>query len=208
MTRSAITTATLALIASSLSPLPVAAQAQAQASEEKGSEKKQDNTAAIVAGIAAIGIGIAIATSDKDKDKWDGDRYGNPFSPARNVECVPRERICYERGHYSYSWTQRIFGNSSGWGGSGGSGWGGSGGSGGSWGGSGSSMDLDRARRTCVDRGEDRGLRGITVESVQPYDSKRARVYLQTRRSPATVSYERWRCEYTYSSGRTEFKKA
>lgn len=208
MKRLAVTTATLALVAGSLTPLPVAAQAQTP--EEKSSEKKDDHTAAIVAGIAAIGIGIAIATSDKDKDKWDGDRYGDPFSPARNVECVPRERICYERGHYSYSWTQRIFGNSSGWGGSGGSGWGGSGGSGGNWGGSGGSWsgDLDRARRTCVDRGEQRGLRGITVESVQPHDSKRARVYLQTRRSPATVSYERWRCEYTYSSGRTEFKKA
>ena len=168
---------------------------------------------AIVAGIAAIGIGIAIATSGKDKDKWDGDRYGEPFSPSSNVVCVPRERICYERGHYSYDWTRRIFGDSAGWGGSGGSGSGGSGSGGSGWGGSGGSgwgggEDLDRARRVCVDRGEDRGLRNINVESVQPHDSKRARVYLQARRSSTTVSYERWRCEYTYSSGRTEFKKA
>ncbi|ASJ90356.1 hypothetical protein [Porphyrobacter sp. CACIAM 03H1] len=204
MKRTAITAGTLALLASALTPLPAIAQ-----DEKRNDEDKKDNTAAIVAGIAALGIGIAIATSGKDKDKnqWDGDRYGDPFSPARYVECFPRQRTCYERGHYSYSWTQRIFGSGSGWGGSGGS-WGGSGGGG--WGGSGGSWgngDLDRARRVCVDRAEDRGLRNINVESSQPHDSKRARVYLQARRSPATVNYERWRCEYTYSSGRTDFKK-
>lgn len=47
MKRLAVTTATLALIAGSLTPLPAMAQ------DEKSSEKKQDNTAAIVAGMRA-----------------------------------------------------------------------------------------------------------------------------------------------------------
>ena len=45
------------------------------------------------------------------------------------------------------------------------------------------------------------------MESVQPHNSKTARVYLDSRRSQATVSVERWRCDYSYSSGRTEFKR-
>lgn len=193
MKKTAVTAATLALLAGTLTPLPALAD-----DKKKDGEQKKDNTAAIVAGIAALGIGIAIATSGKDDDKnqWDGDQYGDPFSPSANVVCVPRQRTCYERGHYSYNWTRRIFGTGTGWGGSGEN-----------WGGSGGSVDLGRARRVCVDRGEDRGLRNIFVESSQPHDSKRARVYLQARRSQASVNYDRWRCEYTYSSGRTEFKK-
>lgn len=193
--------ATFALVASTLTPLPVYAQNR---DDEDG--KKGDNTAAIVAGIAALGIGIAIATSKHGDDhkhdsQWDGNLYGDPFSPANNVTCVPRQKKCYERGHFSYSWTKRIFGTSAGWGGSGGSD-GGFGGSGGS-----SGMDLDRARRVCIDRGEQRGLRNIRVESVRPEGSKRARVWMQTRRSPSTVNAERWRCEYRFESGRTEFKR-
>ncbi|MFN3863863.1 MAG: hypothetical protein ACK4RT_06220 [Erythrobacter sp.] len=49
------------------------------------------------------------------------------------------------------------------------------GGSGG-FGGSGGSMDLDRARRVCVDRGRDRGLKNIYVEAVRPEGARRARV--------------------------------
>lgn len=198
MKKTAVTAATLALLAGTLAPTPAIAQER-----KRDEEKKKDNTAAIVAGIAALGIGIAIATSgkDKDKDHWDGDRYGDPFSPSRNVECFPRQRSCYERGQYSYNWTQRIYGSGSGWGGSGGSGWGGSGGS---WDGGG---DLDRARRVCVDSAFDRGFRDINVESSQPYDSRRARVYFRARRSSATMGYDRWRCEYTYGSGRTEFDR-
>jgi hypothetical protein len=191
MQRTAITAATLALLASTLAPMPAIAQ-----DERRSDEDKKDNTAAVVAGIAALGMGIAIATAgrDKDKNQWHGDRYGDPFAPARNVECFPHQRTCYERGHYSYNWTQRIFGSGSG------SDWGGSGGS---WG----NGDLDRARRECVGRARDRGLRNINVESSQPHDSRHARVYLQARRSSVTANYDRWRCEYTYSSGRTDFKK-
>lgn len=214
MKKAAILTATLATLASAMIPSPILAQDERRYEEE---EKKKDNTGAIVAGIAALGIGIAIATSKHGDDhrhdnQWDGNLYGDPFSPSNGVTCVPRQRTCYDRGDYSYSWTKRIFGTSAGWGGSGGSGgsWGGSGGSGGSWGGSGgsgNSGDLDRARRVCVDRGRDRGMKNINVESVQPHNSKTARVYMQSRRSSATVSTDRWRCDYSYGSGRTEFKR-
>lgn len=207
MRKTAIAAATLAVMASSLAPLPALAQQRGREDEEK----KQDNTGAIVAGIAAIGIGIAIATSKKGDDdryesQWDGNLYGDPFSPARDVTCVPRQRKCYERGHLSYSWTKRIFGNNAGFGGSGGS-WdngNGFGGSGGSWD---NGQNLDTARRVCIDRGYGRGLRNIVVESVRPEGSSRARVYMQSRRSQMTVNAELWRCEYRFDSGRTEFKR-
>jgi len=200
MKKTAITAATLALVAGTLNPLSAFAQ-----NRDDDDKKKGDNTAAIVAGIAALGIGIAIATSKhgddhKHDNQWDGNLYGDPFSPANNVTCVPRQKKCYDRGNFSYSWTKRIFGTSAGFGGSGNS-----------WdndfGGSGGSMNLDRARRVCVDRAEQRGLRNIRVESVRPEGSKRARVWMQTRRSQSTVSSERWRCEYRFESGRTEFKR-
>ncbi len=211
MRKTAITAATFALVASTLAPLPAYAQ-------DRDEDEKKDNTGAIIAGIAALGIGIAIATSKKGDDdrydnEWDGNLYGDPFSPANNISCYPRQKKCYDRGHFSYSWTKRIFGTSAGFGGSGGSGggFGGSGGSGGDFGGSGGSwngsQNLDLARRVCVDRGQDRGLRNIYVESVRPEGSKRARVWMQSRRSPQTVSSERWRCEYSYGSGKTEFKR-
>lgn len=206
MRKTAITAATFALVASTLSPSIAYAQ-------EADEEKKKDNTGAIIAGIAALGIGIAIATSKKGDDdrydnQWDGNLYGDPFSPSNNISCYPRQKKCYDRGHFSYSWTKRIFGTSAGWGGSGGS-WdnnngGGFGGSGGSWNGN---QNLDQARRVCLDRGRDRGLKNILVESVRPEGAKRARVYMQTRRSQATVSTERWRCEYRFDSGKTEFKR-
>ncbi len=212
MKRGAIVAATLAFVVSSLT----APAALAQERDRRPDNDKKDNTGAIVAGIAALGIGIAIATSkhgDKHKhdSQWDGNLYGDPFSPAQNVVCMPQQRKCYENGHFSYSWTKRIFGTSGGFGGSGGSGFGGSGGSGNGFGGSGGSgngaQDLNLARRVCVDRAEQRGLRNILVESVRPEGSKRARVWMQTRRSQATVNTERWRCEYRFESGKTEFKR-
>lgn len=206
MRKTAITAATFALVASTLTPSIAYAQ-------EADEEKKKDNTGAIIAGIAALGIGIAIATSKKGDDdrydnQWDGNLYGDPFSPSNNISCYPRQKKCYDRGHFSYSWTKRIFGTSARWGGSGGS-WdnnngGGFGGSGGSWNGN---QNLDQARRVCLDRGRDRGLKNILVESVRPEGTKRARVYMQTRRSQATVNTERWRCEYRFDSGKTEFKR-
>lgn len=206
MKRSAITVATLAFVASTLA----APAAIAQERNRERVDEKKDNTGAIVAGIAALGIGIAIATSkhgDKHKhdNQWDGNLYGDPFSPSNKVICMPKQRKCYDSGYFSYSWTKRIFGTSGGFGGSGGSWDNDFGGSGGSWNGGG--QDLGLARRVCVDRGKQRGLRNISVESVRPEGSKRARVWMQTRRSQATVNMERWRCEYRFESGKTEFKR-
>ena len=210
MKKTAICAGALALVATTM--MPTIGHAQERGRDD---DDKKNNTAAIVAGIAALGIGIAIATSKhgdnhKHDDQWDGNLYGDPFSPSNNVTCIPRQRKCYERGNFSYSWTKRIFGTSAGWGGSGGSGggFGGSGGSDGGFGGSGSSgQSLDRARRVCIDKGRDRGLRNIYVENVLSHDSRYAYVYLQSRRSAATVSSERYRCEYRYSNSKTNFKR-
>lgn len=113
---------------------------------------------------------------------------------------MPNQRKCYENGHFSYSWTKRIFGTSAGFGGSGGS-WQGE------WGGWGSSADLDRARGVCRDRGARKGLRNIFIESVTPHgDRNRVDVIMQSRRSSMRVSCERWRCKYNARSGNTSIE--
>ncbi len=170
--------------------------------------KKNDNTAAIIGGIAAIGIGIAIATSNKHGDDhrhdndWDGNLYGEPFSPSNNVVCVPNQRKCYDRGNFSYSSTKRIFGTSAGFGGSGGSG----GGFGG-FGGSGGTQDFAQAQQRCMMDAQRKGLRNVTIENVEDHKNIYALVYMQVRRSPMTVNYHRWRCDFKYSTGLTKFKQ-
>lgn len=206
MKKTTIAIATFALVASTLT----APATSAKERNRRPNDEKKDNTGAIVAGIAALGIGIAIATSkhgDKHKHDgdWDGNLYGDPFRPAAGVICMPRQRECYESGYFSYSWTKRIFGASGSFGGSGNSWNNDFGGSGGSWNGGGQNLDL--ARRVCVDQGERRGLRNIRVESVRSDGSKRARVGLLSSRSQATVSTDRWRCEYSFKNGKTEFKR-
>lgn len=195
MKRSAITLATLAIVASALTPPTAAAKER----DRRWNEQRKDNAGAVVAGMAAIGLGIAIATAKhgdrhRHDNEWDGNLYGDPFSPANNVICMPLQRKCYYNGYFSYSWTSQIFGSS-----------GGFGGSGGSWNGSG--YDLNLARQICVERGEQRGLRNIRVEAVRPEGSNRALVWMETRRSPMTMSTERWRCEYRFNSGRTDLRR-
>ena len=61
----------------------------------------------------ALGLGIAAAKHGNNHDgnsQWDDDLYGQPFSPAPHVTCLPRPRKCYDRGHLSYRWTKRVFG--------------------------------------------------------------------------------------------------
>jgi hypothetical protein len=199
MKKLALGLATLALAAGAANP------ALAQDRDER---KKNDNTAAIIGGIAAIGLGIAIATSKKHGDdhrhdnQWDGNFYGDPFSPANNVVCVPNQRQCYERGSFSYSWTKRIFGSSAGFGGSGGS-WDGGGG----FGGSGGSQDFSAARQRCLIDAQRRGLRNIDVENIEDHKNIYALVYMNVRRSSMSVNYERWRCDFKYSTGLTKFKR-
>lgn len=74
-----------------------------------GDKKKKDNSAAIVAGALAVGL-IAAAAASKNKDKDRYDREDRVYSPARDIDCYPRQRACYERGRgYSVYWTNREF---------------------------------------------------------------------------------------------------
>lgn len=83
----------------------------------RGGGGKKDNSGAVVAGALAIGILAAAAASknrdhDRDRDRRrDDDRRDEPaYSPARGVDCYPRQRACYERGRgYSSYWTSREF---------------------------------------------------------------------------------------------------
>lgn len=68
----------------------------------------KDDIARALAALAIIGI--AAAKKENDPDGWDEDRYGDPFSPAEDVICLPKPRQCYKDGHFSYRWTKRIFG--------------------------------------------------------------------------------------------------
>lgn len=194
--------ASLALLTVTAAP-PHAVAQERRSQPEEG--EKSDSSAAVIAGLAVIGAGIAIASKHGKKHRhdqdWDIGYYGEPFSPAYGVTCVPNQRKCYENGYFSYSWTKRIFGTSAGFGGSGGS-WEGD------FGGWGSSIDPDRARQVCRDRGERRGLRNIFIESVRPHNNgKRIDVIMQSRRSPMTVNYERWRCMFYYNNGATSFER-
>jgi len=79
-----------------------------------GDGHKNDDAKAAVAAIIALGIGVAIARHGDDHDlnsDWDHGTYGEPFSPSKNVVCLPQPRQCFERSHYSARWTRRIFGS-------------------------------------------------------------------------------------------------
>jgi hypothetical protein len=71
-----------------------------------------DDTAKAIAALLALGIGIAAAkkAAENHDSNWDADLYGEPFSPHRNVVCLPKPRKCYEDGRVSWRWTRRIFG--------------------------------------------------------------------------------------------------
>lgn len=74
-------------------------------------ERLSDREKAAIA--ALIVLGVAIAKHGKDHDsasQWDQNLYGQPFSPSRDVVCLPKPRKCYKEGHLSYRWTKRIFG--------------------------------------------------------------------------------------------------
>ncbi|MFN3989939.1 MAG: hypothetical protein ACK4IS_06750 [Erythrobacter sp.] len=178
--------------------------------KDRDEQKKGDNTAAIIGGIAAIGLGIAIATADRHGDDhrhdndWDGNLYGDAFSPANNVVCVPNPRKCHDRGHFSYSWTKRIFGISAGLGDSDGSWDGGFGGSGGS---RGAGQDFVQAQQRCMIDAQRKGLRNVTIENVEHYRNIYALVYMQVRRSPMTVNHDRWCCDFKCSTGLSKFKQ-
>jgi len=76
-----------------------------------GDRKKKDNSAAIVAGALAVGLLAAAAAKNKKDHDRDDDRGGRgSYSPARDVDCYPNQRTCYERGRgYSAYWTNREF---------------------------------------------------------------------------------------------------
>lgn len=78
-----------------------------------GDRKKKDNSAAIVAGALAVGLIAAAAAKnhkDDDRDDYRGGGHGGSYSPAKHVDCYPKQRTCYERGSgYSAFWTNREF---------------------------------------------------------------------------------------------------
>lgn len=90
-------------IALAVGTLPVAAEQRVD----------RDEAAGAIAAIIALGIGVAIARHGNDhhhSNDWDDGRYGEPFSPSRDVVCLPVPRQCFENAHYSRRWTRRIFG--------------------------------------------------------------------------------------------------
>lgn len=89
--------AATAIAALAAVPVPVAAKPD-----------KED----IARALAALAIlGVAVAKARNDPNGWDENRYGDPFSPAKDVICLPKPEQCFKNGHFSYSWTRRIFGN-------------------------------------------------------------------------------------------------
>jgi len=83
------------------------------AKERHKHHKDNDAAAAILAGVIGLGVGVAIAKHGKNHDndyQWDYNQYGQPFSPANNVYCYPRQRTCYRNGHIAYKWTRKVFG--------------------------------------------------------------------------------------------------
>lgn len=189
-----------ALVGAAISPHP------ALADERDEKAAKKDNTAAVLGGLAAIGIGIAIATSKhgdthRHDSQWDGNLYGNPFTPAANVVCLPGQRQCYEGGHYSYSWTKRVFAASAGFPDTGG-GWEGGFGDFGTLG-----VDLDRARTVCLEQSASVRLRNVLIEEARQMTDEWAYVYMRSRPNPKLPDFQRWRCAYSFKSGKTDFKR-
>ena len=89
----------------------VLALALATAAPPAAAKEMTDAEKALTA-LLALGVGVAIAKHGKDHNansNWDSQLYGDPFSPARDVVCLPRPRKCYEDGHLSWRWTKRIF---------------------------------------------------------------------------------------------------
>lgn len=77
-----------------------------------------DNDKAALAALLAVGVGVAAVASDKkDKHKndWDHDRFGEPFSPAPGITCMPKVRQCYDGAMLSDTWTERVFGLGGSW---------------------------------------------------------------------------------------------
>jgi hypothetical protein len=189
-----------ALILAAANPAPSAARDRDDKSDKK------DDTAAIIGGLAAIGIGIAIATSKHGDDhrhdsQWDGNLYGNPFTPAPGVVCMPGQRQCYERGHHSYSWTKRVFGTSVAFSNEDG-GWDGGYGDFGSFG-----VDLERARAVCLEQSAGIRLRNVSIDEAKQMTDEWAYVYLRARPKANLPDFERWRCAYSFRSGKTDFKR-
>lgn len=55
----------------------------------------------IAKALAALAIiGVAISKAKNDPDGWDADRYGDPFSPAADVVCLPKPKQCFVKGHF------------------------------------------------------------------------------------------------------------
>jgi hypothetical protein len=72
-----------------------------------------DNEKKALAAALALGLAVAAAKHAKDQGNnadWDEDLHGKPFRPAAGVVCLPKPRKCYENGHLSWRWTQRVFG--------------------------------------------------------------------------------------------------
>lgn len=200
MNRAASWLAIGALICAATSPAPVIARDR----DDKGDRK--DNTAAVIGGLAAIGIGIAIATSKHGDDhrhdsQWDSNLYGNPFTPAPDVVCVPRQRQCFARGHYSYGWTKRVFGTSAAFEDTGGN-WDGGYGDFGSFG-----VDLERARSVCLEQSAGARLRNVSIDEAKQMTDEWAYVYMRARPKANSPDFERWRCAYSFRSGKTDFKR-
>lgn len=177
----------------------------AQARDDEKAETK-DGTAAMSGGLAAIGIGIAVSTAKHGGDhrhdsQWDDELYGKPFNPAANVVCVPGQRQCYDRGYVSYSWTKQAFGTSAEFAASEG-GWDGGYGDFGSFG-----VDLERARTVCLERSGTQRLRNVSIDEAKQMTDEWAYVYMRARPNPRLPAYERWRCAYSFRSGKTDFKR-
>ena len=167
----------------------------------------KDNDAARSGGLAAIGIGIAVSAPARHGDahrhdtQWDTALYGNPFSPAANVVCLPGQRQCLNRGAYSYSWTKRVFGisaaftdNAAGWD----SGYGDFGTFG---------VDLERAREVCLAQSSSERLKNVTIDEAKQMTDEWAYVYMRARPNPRLPDYQRWRCAYSFQTGKTDFKR-
>lgn len=200
MKTAALWLASAALAGAAISPHP------ARADERDEKAAKKDNTAAVLGGLAAIGIGIAIATSKhgdthRHDSQWDGNLYGSPFTPAANVVCVPGQRQCYENGHYSYGWTKRVFAASAGFPDTAG-GWEGGFGDFGTLG-----VDLDRARTVCLEQSAGARLKNVLIEEARQMTDEWAYVYMRSRPNPKLPDFQRWRCAYSFKSGKTDFKR-